>query len=439
MNPTPMRRSATRPLGALVAALALSISLAACGSDTPEVSAAETEEQANELVDLLAIPEDTDLGADVDWKLGAALTLSGPSAVNGESMQNAIDLAITQIEAAGGPSIELLAKDIKGPDPVAAKQAAEELAAAGVPAKITSFGDGLGAMLQNTDQDQILSLDGVGGAQVFTQGVQYFYGTRDVAPSDAVPGALEWLKQTQPDATTVGLVGVDLGPFNDPIKADIIAKIEAAGLEFNDLWETVAPTSQDYASVIGKVQDNQPDLLLVALGGGAPGAFAAQATAAGLDTTMLGIEFTQEAVKASKGVLDSEGFMFAMDYFDAENPSNPLAELFVSSYETAYGEKPDFYAANAYEETLLFWDLIRRVVADGGDPNDSAQLKAALEADPVFASVYGGDDSTAGTLEIDLETHGVASRPMGVFEYRDGKVTTLATYDIGAADFQLAE
>lgn len=439
MNRTPMRRPATRPLGALAAALALSISLAACGSDTPEVSAAETEEQATELVDLLAIPEDTDLGGDLEWTLGAALTLSGPSAVNGESMQNAIDLAITQIEAAGGPSIELLAKDIKGPDPVAAKQAAEELAAAGVPAKITSFGDGLGAMLQNTDEDQILSLDGVGGAQVFTQGVEYFYGTREVAPSDAVPGALEWLKQTQPDATTVGLVGVDLGPFNDAIKADIIAKVEAAGLEFNDLWETVAPTSQDYASVIGKVQDNQPDMLLVALGGGAPGAFAAQAKAAGLDTTMVGIEFTDEAVKASKGVLDSDGFTFAMDYFDAENPGNPLAELFVESYDTAYGEKPDFYAANAYEETLLFWDLIRRVVADGGDPNDSSLLKAALEADPVFASVYGGDGSTAGTLEIDLETHGVASRPMGVFRYQDGEVTTLATYDIGAADFQLAE
>jgi branched-chain amino acid transport system substrate-binding protein len=428
----PVRRTA-----ALIAALTLTLTAAACGDDNPDVTAEETQAQANDLVDVLGIDAGADLGGDLTWKMGAALTLSGPSAVNGESMQHAIDLAVDQIKAAGGPTIEVDTKDIKGPDPVAAKQAAEELGAAGVPAKITSMGDGLGAMLENTDKDQILSLDGVGGAQVFTQGVQYFYGTREVAPSDAVPGALEWLKQTDPDATTVGLVGVDLGPFNDPIKADITAKIEASGLEFNGLWETVAPTSVDYASVISKIKDNQPDMLLVAFGGAAPGAFAAQAKAAGLESQLMGIEFTQEAVKASKGVLDSDGFHFTMDYFDAERPSNPLAELFVKSYEKAYGEKPDFYAANAYEEVLLFWDLVRRVVADGGDPNDSAALKAALEATPVFASVYGGDDSAPGTLEIDLATHGVSSRPMGVYEYKDGSVSTLATFDIAAAGFQL--
>lgn len=433
--PRTIRARGLRPLAA--ASVLMALTLSACGSAEPGASAAETEEQAGELVELLQIPEGTDLGGDVDFKLGAALTLSGASAANGQAMQNAIELAIDQIEAAGGPAIELLAKDIKGPDPVASKQAAEELAAAGVPAKITSMGDGLGAMLENTDKDQILSLDGVGGAQVFTRGVEYFYGTREVAPSDAMPGALEWFKQSSPDGTTVGLVGVDLGPLNEVIQADIVGKIEAAGLEFNGLWETVAPTSQDYASVLGKVTDNEPDLLIVAFGGGAPGAFAAQAEAAGVEAQLLGIEFTEEAAKASKGVLDKEGFTFAMDYFDAEAPSNPLAELFVSSYEAAYGEKPDFYAANAYEETLMVWDLVRRVVADGGDPSDSSALKAALESDPVFASVYGGDDSGPGTLEIDLETHGVSSRPMGVFEYKDGAVETLATYNIGGADFEL--
>jgi branched-chain amino acid transport system substrate-binding protein len=431
------RTRRTRRYAALAVALALTLGVSACGDDEPAVSAADTKAQADDLVSLLGIEDGTDLGGDLTWKMGAALTLSGPSAVNGESMQNAIKLAVEQVKAAGGPTIEVDTKDIKGPDPVASKQAAEELAAAGVPAKITSMGDGLGAMLENTDKDKILSLDGVGGAQVFTQGVQYFYGTREVAPSDAVPGALEWLKQTNPDAKTVGLVGVDLGPFNDPIKADISAKIAASGLEFNGLWETVAPTSQDYASVISKIKDNQPDMLLVAFGGAAPGAFVAQAKAAGLDSTLMGIEFTDEAVKASKGVLDSDGFTFAMDYFDAENPPNPLADLFVESYEKAYGEKPDFYAANAYEEVLMFWDLIRRVVADGGDPDDSAALKAALDADPVFASVYGGDSSGPGTLEIDPKTHGVASRDMGVYEYKGGSVSTLATYNIGAADFQM--
>lgn len=430
----PRRRRLIAPLLAATTAV---LALSACGSDGSGVDAEDAKAQAADLVEILGIREGADLGGKTTFKLGAALTLSGPSAANGESMRNAIELGVEHIKAAGGPDIRLSVKDIKGPDPVAAKQAASELASEGVPAKITSMGDGLGAMLGDTDKDEILSLDGVGGAQVFTRGTRYFYGTREVAPSDAVPGALEWFKRTHPEGRTVGLVGVDLGPLNKAIQADLQAKIEAAGLTFNGLWETVAPTSQDYASTIAKVEKNEPDLLWVAFGGAAPGAFAAQAHAAGIGSEMVGIEFTEEAVKASKGVLDSEGFKFAMDYFDPAAPSNPLADLFVDAYEKAYGAKPDFYAANAYEETLMVWDLIRRVQAEGGDPNDGALLKAALEKNPKFASVYGGDDATVGLLEIDLKTHGVSRRPMGVFEYKAGKVTPLATYDVGGQDFRL--
>ncbi|QKW33420.1 ABC transporter substrate-binding protein [Actinomadura sp. NAK00032] len=436
--PTSRRARRRRLLAPVLAALTAAASLTACGSGDTGVSAADAKTQAADLVKLLGVKDGTDLGGKVTFKLGAALTLSGPSASNGESMRNAMELAVEQIKAAGGPTIELSVKDIKGPDPVAAKQAASELAAEGVPAKITSMGDGLGAMLADTDKSKILSLDGVGGAQVFTKGTQYFYGTREVAPSDAAPGALQWFKQAHPKGRTVGLVGVDLGPLNAAIQADMKAKIEAAGLTYNGLWETLSPSSQDYASMIAKVKKNEPDLLWVAFGGAAPGAFAAQAKSAGVKSELLGIEFTQEAVKASKGVLDREGFKFAMDYFDASKPSNPLAKLFAEAYEKAYGEPADFYAANAYEETLMVWDLIRRVIAEGGKPDDSAALKAALEKDPKFASVYGGDATTVGTLEIDPKTHGVAKRPMGVYEYKDGEVAPIATYNVGGGDFRLA-
>ncbi|MEU9843365.1 ABC transporter substrate-binding protein [Actinomadura sp. NPDC048032] len=438
--PTPRSDLGRRRLIApVLAALTAAATLAACGSGDTGVSAADARTQAADLVKVLKLQDGAALGGDVTFKLGATLTLSGPSAANGESMRNAIELAAKQIKAAGGPTIEPSVKDIKGPDPVAAKQAASELAGERVPAKISSMGDGLGAMLADTDKNKILTLDGVGGAQVFTRGTKYFYGTREVAPSDAVPGALEWFKRTRPEARTVGLAGVDLGAQNAAIKADLTKKFAAAGLTFNGLWETVAPTSQDFASMISKIKKNPPDLLWVAFSGASPGAFAAQAKSAGLKSRLVGIEFTQEAVKASKGVLDSDGFTFAMDYFDASAPANPLARLFADSYRKAYGQPADFYAANAYEETLLVWDLIRRVKAAGGDPADSAQLKAALEKEPVFASVYGGDAATVGTLKIDLATHGVASRPMGVFQYKDGKVETLATYNVGGQEFRLAD
>ena len=88
----------------------------------------------------------------------------------------------------------------------------------------------------------------------------------------------------------------------------------------------------------------------------------------------IGFEFTPDGVNASKGKYDSEGYTFAYDYFDAKNPTSPLAKLFVSEFVAAYGEDPDFYAANFYENALVMWEVMRRVIKNGGDIKDVRQL-----------------------------------------------------------------
>ena len=54
-------------------------------------------------------------------------------------------------------------------------------------------------------------------------------------------------------------------------------------------------------------------------------------------------------------------------------------------------------------------------------------------------SVYGGDDNTVGTYTLDPKTHSVVKRGMGVFEYKDGKVTPKAFFGIGGDDFKTPE
>ena len=58
-------------------------------------------------------------------------------------------------------------------------------------------------------------------------------------------------------------------------------------------------------------------------------------------------------MNASKGTYDSDGYTFAYDYFDAGNPISPLAKLFVEEFKKEYGEDPDFYAANFYENAFV--------------------------------------------------------------------------------------
>ena len=87
-------------------------------------------------------------------------------------------------------------------------------------------------------------------------------------------------------------------------------------------------------------------------------------------------------MNASKGTYDSVGWTFAYDYFDANNPTSPLAKLFVDEFKKEYGEDPDFYAANFYENTFVMWEVIRRVLKSGGDINDGDALDKALQDEP---------------------------------------------------------
>jgi branched-chain amino acid transport system substrate-binding protein len=117
--------------------------------------------------------------------------------------------------------------------------------------------------------------------------------------------------------------------------------------------------------------------------------------------------------------------------------ASPLGKLFVSTFKEEYGEDPDFYAANFYESTLGMWDVYRRVVAKGGNVNSGDDLNNAFMENTQLVSVYGGDATTNGTLKLDPTTHTVTQRVMGVFIYKDGKVTPQAFFDLNGADFKL--
>jgi branched-chain amino acid transport system substrate-binding protein len=403
-------------------------------------SAAPSGDVGAELAELLQIDPNGDNAKGVDWTMGAVLALTGNGSYYGKTMTNGIDLAVRHVAAAGGPNIKVIYKDHKSGDAQAGTQAMTELGTAHVPAKLASYADDLGAMLAGTKQYKCFTLDGGGGTSIFAQGQPYFWGTRAITPNDALPGLFEYIKQTSPDAKTVGLTGWDIGePSNSIVKKDILKKIADAGYEYNDLYELFPPNTTDFAATLTKIQANEPDILLAGMYGQDPGFFVDQSQTAGLSALLYGFEFTPDGVSASNGAYDSVGWTFAYDYFDAKNPISPLAKLFVREFQAANGgADPDFYAANFYENVLVMWEVIRRVLAKGGDINDGAQLDAALQENLTVVSVYGGDDSTVGSYTLDPTTHSVIKRPMGVFQYKDGAVTPLAYYDIAGADFKMA-
>ena len=62
---------------------------------------------------------------------------------------------------------------------------------------------------------------------------------------------------------------------------------------------------------------------------------------------------------------------------------------------------------------FIVWELVKRVIADGGDPMSGADLQAALEKDPTFKTILGGSDTNVATLSLSTQDHS-GSRPMSV-------------------------
>lgn len=427
----------------LVAALGMS----ACGGSDSSSGGSDntdaTEEPAGNLAETLGYTDN--LLGDVSCDMGAVLALTGPGSFYGDTMTKGIDLAVKDIKAAGGPSFNFTTWDHKSGDPAAGVTAMKEMVAKGISIKLASYVDDLGAMLADTAKSKVFTLDGGGGTSIFGQGQPYFWGTRAITPNDTIDGVFKWWKEKNPEKLTVGVLGWDLGEaLNKMIKDDFDMKVKRNGMTFNGIYELNAVGATDFSQSITKIKANQPDLLLVAVYGQDPGAFVNQASTAGITSFMMGSEFTPDGINASKGVYDSTGFTFAYDYFDAESPTlNPVAKLFVNGFKTAYDKLPDFYAANFYENTIRFWQLMRQASA-AGIPNDKLclgeTLNTNLEANlDSLVSLYGGDAETNGVSALDPKTHSVLRRPMGVFNYVNGKVTPLAYFNIDGADYAAAD
>jgi branched-chain amino acid transport system substrate-binding protein len=93
---------------------------------------------------------------------------------------------------------------------------------------------------------------------------------------------------------------------------------------------------------------------------------------------------------------------------------------------------PEFYAADAYDDTFKFWQMVRDVIAKGGDINNGTQLQNALIANPTFPSVYGGTATSVGTETMNLKTHSVLKRGLGLFKVVNGEPSPLALFQTGS-------
>ncbi len=391
--------------------------LAACspdsgGSDAGSAIATDKVDPtvAKGLTDIFG-PGGKEGGSEVSLSAGMLLAITGQGSFFGKVMSSGAKLAAAQIKVADGITYDIHIADHKSGDvPAALSGTRQLLSQDDIRILQTSYGAPSEAIVPLIAQNKLLSFNG-GGSSPGQVGKDFLWQTRMIFGDDPCPGGLAWIAKEYPDAKKLAIVGTQ---ENGVAGAKTIAPQVWQGLtggtvvanEQHDVGAT------DFSSIVARLKSTSPDVILTFSFGDDVGYLVKQLREANVDVPIMGIEFTEQAAKVAGTAYNS--YNFATDFYDPKNP-NPWNKIFVKGYNDTYGEDPEYYGANYYEEVFFVWELVRRVLADGGDATDTATLQEALKANPTFKSLYGGDASATGEVTFNPDDHTI-SKPMGVFK-----------------------
>ena len=335
-------------------------------------------------------------------KVGVYGDLTGQTSSFGQSTKNGIELAVGEINAAGGVNgkkIELVVEDDQG-RPEQAKTVVSKL----------------------ISQDKVQA---VLGEVASTNSL----AAAPVAQEAKIPMITP--SSTNPKVTEVGDY-ISRVCFIDPFQGSVMAKFASNTLhaktaailgdvnsdyskgltqffedEFTKLGgkvvakEAYTQTDPDFKGQLTKIRNLNPDVLYVPGYYGQVGIIAKQARELDMKMPLLGGDGwdSPELWKLGGDALKNA---YISNHYSAENPA-PEIQNFVKAYKAKFNVEPDSLAALAYDAAKVLADAIKRA----GGAGDSAKLKDAINATKDFAGVTG---------KITLDSSRNAVKPAVVLE-----------------------
>jgi branched-chain amino acid transport system substrate-binding protein len=316
-------------------------------------------------------------------KVGVYGDLTGQTSSFGQSTKNGIELAVEEINNAGGVNgkkIQLIVEDDQG-RPEQAKTVVSKL----------------------INQDKVQA---VLGEVASTNSL----AAAPVAQEAKIPMITP--SSTNPKVTEVGDY-ISRVCFIDPFQGAVMAKFAANTLkaktaailgdvnsdyskgltqffetEFTKLGgkvvakEAYTQTDPDFKGQLTKIRNLNPDVIYIPGYYGQVGIIAKQARELDMNMPLLGGDGwdSPELWKLGGAALKNS---YISNHYSAENPA-PEIQNFVKAFKAKFGVEPDSLAALAYDAAKVLADAIKR--AGGTDP---AKLKDAINATKDFAGVTG--------------------------------------------------
>lgn len=351
-------------------------------------------------------------------KIGGIAPLSGGVAVYGAECKNGIDLAVEEINAAGGingQKIEFICEDDEGDSAKSVNAYKKLVTKDRVKVIIGSLTSGCTMAITNLAQAQnVVQIAPAATAVAITDAGNYVFRA---CYTDPFQGKIGGKFAYENLGTKKAAILYDIGnDYSVGLTDNFTAEYTSMGGSIVSK-ESYSTGDKDFNAQLTKIKAANPEVIYLPDYYGTVALIAKQLRAQGINVPIVGAD-------GWDGLTDNAGDEVLNGYYSnhySEDSSSAAVQTFVKSFKAKYNKAPNSFAALGYDCVYMLRDAMKA----SGSTDDSAKIRDALEAT--------NGDYVTGHIVFDANRNPVKSAVMiKLIKADDGKLATAyeATVDI---------
>ncbi|MGN0675681.1 MAG: ABC transporter substrate-binding protein [Oscillospiraceae bacterium] len=306
------------------------------------------------------------------FKIGGIGPLTGDAASYGISVKQGAQVAVDEINAAGGVNgmkLELIFEDDECNEEKSVS-AYNKLMDNGINALLGAVTSGCSiAVSEESVNDGILQLTPSGSAMDCTKQANSFR----ICFTDPLQGELMAQYIADQGLKSPAIIYDIASDYSKGIHDAFVAKAQELGMTIA-ADESFTGGDVDFKTQLTKIKSSGADCLFLPIYYTEVGYISEQASTVGVSLPYFGCDGWDGVIKQLDGnTANIEGAIFLTPF--VANSSNEKVKAFVSAYEAAYGSTPDQFAADAYDGVYV----IKAAIEKAGDTSNEALIAAMTE------------------------------------------------------------
>lgn len=379
----------------LMLALAMALSLAACGSDTSDTGSTDD-----------AASDTGDTATEAAFKLGGTGPLTGGAAIYGNAAYNGAQIAVDEINASDSTIKFDLRYEDDQHDAEKAVNAYNILKDWGMQISLGSVtSKPCEATAAETYADRIFALTPSASSTATTEGKDNMFQMCFMDPNQGSASALYISEKGL--GTKIAIIWKNDDVYSKGIHDTFVAEAAELGLEIVSDTTFADGNDTDFSVQLSDAQSKGADLVFLPMYYQPASLILSQANAMGYAPKWFGVD-------GMDGILTMEGFdaslaegVMLLTPFNAD-ATDEKTVAFVTEYQERYGEIPNQFAADAYDCVYAYKQALE---AAGATPDMTAEELCDLMIEQFTSMTFDGLTGTGMTWDA---TGAVSKSPKGM-------------------------